>query len=1095
MGGTYTIHCYFNAEEVRAVLNAIVMLMGSGGGVDGDYLSLLRICAVLGLFIATAYGFLRARGEEAAHYLVMMAIFYATLFTPRVSVTVEDHGLAAGSPTVVDNVPLGLAFFASTTSHIGYWLTERTETFFSLPDSSMKLGTSGLMGSSRALRESQSAAFPDPVMAQDMINFMRDCINPELVNAPGAVSALMKSTNIWKSFSKTELDLVNPGRMATLIGIPDAISCEDVYETLGARLGPAATAEQSRIATLLYPAGSAATANAVLASMLPAAESLIMTASASMADAIKQRMVINVLNDTSSSMAQIMNDPTAAQVALGHAIAASSANSAYLVMARLASETLPIIHNAIELVIIGVFPIILVLIIIAGTRGGAVLRSYVMAMLWVQLWAPLYAIVNFVGTMAAAKSMKGALAGIDGIAIANAAQLLNTTISGEAVAGMLTISVPIIALALVKGGEMAMSSVAGNLTAPANSAAQSAGQQVGQGNVSMGNLSWGNYSANNAGANKSDTALKSVAGNWGQVENGFGDTGFTGDKSMPKISTPRMGNLGIGGQIGGKMEAATSDSSGVGSSLERSHDASVRSSTGGGFTKADRYQAEAAIGRALETMRGGGRDYGAAQSNSGVRSADTGTNLATANQQAEKSGTRSHLGLDAGAGSNAAKRQEVRVTESIPLSGQRGSGVGPVVPGAVQVGSPEALAQPQSGIPAQAGTTNPSSSVVSAAGGSGPRATGIASSILSDGIVSTVLRQFGLSGGIGYATSTDVGKTSTSQRTYAAGEREQIQNDFRNVLGAVDKVLGKDSSSGTRAAASSILGEVSERLDAATGSNTRSIYQEFAQTQHSRTSARSASTAMNQAPLEQSVANQIAAERGISDINRARLTDPTFGQEVVRRVEAVLAGALAAGGEGSKGMDGTALGNVRPVGEVQSAAEKAVWADGEAAHQRARESGEADRAKARSAARAGGAPGAEAMPDLAPAEAILTDVKGRVREAGGRIQGNMEATRRSGALAEVAHARATEGASTARTLLSNTFGGGVSDYSVTSTDLAVRFKAMYDQGIPEVRQIYDRMASTDRVDIKDADRMLDLMNDHKDSWKGIDGDSRQLKGR
>ena len=60
-------------------------------------------------------------------------------------------------------------------------------------------------------------------------------------------------------------------------------------------------------------------------------------------------------------MAQIMNDPTAAQVALGHAIAASSANSAYLVMARLASETLPIIHNAIELVIIGVFPIILVL--------------------------------------------------------------------------------------------------------------------------------------------------------------------------------------------------------------------------------------------------------------------------------------------------------------------------------------------------------------------------------------------------------------------------------------------------------------------------------------------------------------------------------------------------------------------------------------------------------------------------------------------------------------------------------------------------------------------------------------------------------------
>jgi conjugal transfer mating pair stabilization protein TraG len=64
--------------------------------------------------------------------------------------------------------------------------------------------------------------------------------------------------------------------------------------------------------------------------------------------------------------------------------------------------------------------------------------------------------------------------GIDGISIANAAALLNSTISTEAVIGMLTISVPIIALALVKGGEVAMSGVVSGLTAPANSAASSA---------------------------------------------------------------------------------------------------------------------------------------------------------------------------------------------------------------------------------------------------------------------------------------------------------------------------------------------------------------------------------------------------------------------------------------------------------------------------------------------------------------------------------------------------------------------------------------------------------------------------------------------
>ena len=90
----------------------------------------------------------------------MVAIFYTTLFIPRVTVTIEDHGLGAGAPITVDNVPIGLAFFASTTSRIGYWLTDRTETFFSLPDTSLKLGSHGLMGGARALRVSQSAAMP-----------------------------------------------------------------------------------------------------------------------------------------------------------------------------------------------------------------------------------------------------------------------------------------------------------------------------------------------------------------------------------------------------------------------------------------------------------------------------------------------------------------------------------------------------------------------------------------------------------------------------------------------------------------------------------------------------------------------------------------------------------------------------------------------------------------------------------------------------------------------------------------------------------------------------------------------------------------------
>ncbi|MBK7424604.1 MAG: conjugal transfer protein TraG N-terminal domain-containing protein [Propionivibrio sp.] len=155
-----------------------------------------------------------------------------------------------------------------------------------------------------------------------------------------------------------------------------------------------------------------------------------------------------------------------------------------------------------------------------------------MTMLWVQLWAPLYAIVNFVGTMAHAKSLKASLAGVDGISISNASALMNTTISGEAIAGILTIAVPMIALAIVKGGEVAMSGVTSSLTSGANSAATRAGGDVGTGNVSMGNTQWGNHSANNTSANQSNASF------------GYTDPGM-GTVRVPRVRTPLLRRAGF----------------------------------------------------------------------------------------------------------------------------------------------------------------------------------------------------------------------------------------------------------------------------------------------------------------------------------------------------------------------------------------------------------------------------------------------------------------------------------------------------------------------------------------------------------------------
>lgn len=668
----YVIYAFYNADQVQGVLNAIVMLMGSGG-VDGDYLSLIRIAAMLGLFVAVAVGFLRARGEDAGMYLVMMALFYSVLFLPRVTVTIEDVGFAAGAPRTVANVPIGLAFFASTTSKIGYWLTDRTETVFAFPDENIGFKKGGMMGASRALRESQGASFTEPILAQDMQLFMRDCVNPEILVNPPTLTSLMASRTIWADFNT--LGLINPGRIVSLASQPAAVNCGDAYTAiLGPRIAAQVVSERSRIARILSPFVPPATAETTIGTLLPAAEGMVMTASATAAEAIQQRMMINMLNDTSQTLGQVMNDPTAVQNAVAAAQASQAANSSYRIMAKLAAETLPMIRNALELVIMGVFPFMLVLVIVAGAKGGIVLRSYVMAMLWVQLWAPLYAIVNYVGTMTSAKRLTGALEGIDGVTVQNAAQVLNTTISGEAVVGLLTISVPIIALALVKGGEMAMTGVVSGLMGPAQHSADKTGQAVGSGNVSAGNVQWGNYSAHSASVGKYDTDFKSMGGAFTSRDGGgMAETQYRGGTTT--LSQPKHDTT-LGGQ---NMASFGSELS---SQAARSTQAAF------GNIRAASEQQNAVFGEMVNQMKTGGlgnsnaiglsrreagslnQQYGGDRQTSTLvnESAGSAQNITAINQG--RFNAAANAGADLQAGSSAGVTEQAGRSTTQPVTGQ-----------------------------------------------------------------------------------------------------------------------------------------------------------------------------------------------------------------------------------------------------------------------------------------------------------------------------------------------------------------------------------------------------------------------------------------
>lgn len=973
MGNVYTIYCYFNADQIQGILNAVVMLMGSGG-VDGDYLSLVRVAALLGTFMAVCYGFLRARGEDAAHYMLMVAIFYTTLFVPRVSVTIEDHGgVGVGAPIVVDHVPIGLAFFASTTSHIGYWLTDKTETFFSLPDSSLRLSSHGLMGGARALRLAQSVAMPDPILAQDVTNFMRECINPELVVSPTLVNSLLVSKDIWTDLGPSGIGVLNPGRMVTLSGTTGSVQCDEAYSNrIGPRLAPAATSEFARIAQILSPNASPATANTMLASLLPASEGLIMTASASTTDAIRQRMMINMLNDTSSNMAQVMNDPTAAQTALGTAMATSNANTSYSVMARLAQETLPLVRNAIELVVLGIFPIVLILIIIAGSKGGMVLRSYVMTMLWVQLWAPLYAIVNYVGMMAGAKNFKAALAGVDGVAVNNAAALLQNTISAEAVTGMLTISVPMIAMAIIKGGEAGLAGITTGMTGPADRSANKVGEQVGSGNVSMGNTSWGNYSTNNASGNKSNTAFSHVTPNRGDIQTETGSFtargSFAGTPNAIGNLNAELGNPGVSGSHGSKVEAMKIGASGDRAELSSSSSTGLNTGTLAQFTQQEGAAAAGKISKALDSTFGGDSSWTSRDGAGNVRSNAQGVGTESRQGHNSELSLGGNLGVKAGA--------EVAATPPKPNSPP---------PAAIQQGTsvPAANAtttQPGAAVPALGGQHG---AVPTTTQGGVPAASPASPQQQIDNLAQNTANKlgnlptkssYGPTASYGGGVKDGENQSWTGTQSTSADTQQRVEKNFDKAAKAVEALMAKTSNSGERAAMQSFLGSLARSTNATYSTNVGQSYSQQASNTTQRNDGSGASVQVNDNARYGAELLRQAGGNASRALNKAAV--PAVQNAVASHVGTQVANENNPRGGPSVGMDGQPIETPKAVATQRNEGEAAVAQQRPKDVANAKSAGAGYIREANSHRTPMGAPATTAMPDQSPAQTLLSNNRG-----------------------------------------------------------------------------------------------------------------------
>ena len=523
---------YWNGEQIRSLFEILSLMTGGG-----DFLSLLRLAALLGFLCVLTVSALHYRGVDAMSFVFAVMLFYCAMLVPKMDVTIRDD--RAGTVSVVQNVPIGIGVLACGTSHIGHWLTQTFESHFSRVDA-QRLSRFGAVFPERAVTLVQTVGPVTPQGRRLVDDFNRYCVVPELIDDAGKLTAISQSADVWATISAP--GWINPARRTvsvdgTWIGCDAAIA--DIDQYLNAVEIPEL---EKHLAMHLLP--DRADAAAAVRQALPQSEALLLGISRTLSQSVRHTLMANTLTQGVQSVAAAAKHPLALSTALSHAQGNLAGEINYRTMAKIAQEALPKVRNSLEFVILGSFPLLFVMIIASGHRAGMILRSYITLLLWLQLWAPISAVINYLIIEVDANPLSRIIAEYGGDTMLAADLIREYGTSSQAIAGYLLMLAPVIAFAVAKGSDIATAQMVGSVMAPAQSAAQSQGAALASGNVTLGNAGFNNVNTNNQTGNTHQRFANFADPNQVQTSNAYGSALRTQDGLVTGAAASRV-DLGV----------------------------------------------------------------------------------------------------------------------------------------------------------------------------------------------------------------------------------------------------------------------------------------------------------------------------------------------------------------------------------------------------------------------------------------------------------------------------------------------------------------------------------------------------------------------
>ncbi len=554
---------YGNGDILREIFNAVAAGMG-----DSTFKTLIHLSILLGGTWAIAKLIIKRDLMVGVGWIVLYFMAFYVLFLPKATVNIIDR-VQQGKVYAVDNVPLGLAWLANITSAIGDGLTQLTEQNFSLPDD-LRYGQTGMVMASNLVTAASTFQVIDPDFDRNLQGFIHQCVFYDLLLHKYSSQELFTAPNIWQFVTAH----ASPAR--AFLYNQTVVTCQNGAASLNQDWQTAISQAEDRYATRLFP--DETQAKTQLLKYLPLSYSFLTNLSEEASDLMQQNMMANSIQSGLLSWSAKTNAPAALE---GYAFnkAQQQNRIANRTMGDMAAYWLPLLKNVFEGILYGSFLFIFLLLFFPF--GLAILRQYAYSLLWLQLWVPLYAIINLYVNFYAQHRSLGAITlggGVQGLVLATQSGLAQVNSDMAGLAGYISLSVPLIATSLVTGMHQALSHLGQYVGGAVQSGASSAATEAASGSFSLANTSFSTHNAYNTSANHFDDTARTSSGTVTNQMPGGSTITMTQDGSVVMNNQPAISSLGTQIHLSEAIRSSASEQADKSYSAALSHQQSYNES-------------------------------------------------------------------------------------------------------------------------------------------------------------------------------------------------------------------------------------------------------------------------------------------------------------------------------------------------------------------------------------------------------------------------------------------------------------------------------------------------------------------------------------